>query len=346
MNQRETDWRHSLKRGREGTFSPPSDKIWSLERARREKVILECTSCFSTSIQDWIHVILNWWLSFYMVYKSKLIPEPANFNATEQQSGRFTILDEHPSSCRCLFCFSACKKSHLSCINHYLNTKEWRPTSISNFPFFPPSKSPSNDQSLDVDQRAPRSRRVQYVRCYFAESPIFLLIRWNKHIHQRNFQSAGRCFCYREEISFVPEPYKENQSRSTSMIFNPRAKKENAQQLFECTCLCICASVLRVKSSERVTEEDAVSGRQIKGAEHLPVIRAPTRPWARTVSRYRVRTRLERRPETHGTGEMCQLARIWDGTNTWHRKTKKKKKGLLWVLYRTLKYVLSQKKHV
>lgn len=182
--------------------------------------------------------------------------------------------------------------------------------------FFSFSKSPLNDQSFHVDQRAQRSHRGEYVRCYFSESAIFLLIRWNKHIISEEFQSAGYCFCNHVEISFVPKHYKENQSLLTSMILLSWTKRHNNVRVFT-VCACnVCGISI---STRRVwvrysyiqhlrDKEGDAEWIEIKAskADQLILTRMTTWLWsgAKTVGRYQVKRQIERKQERQT--EMCQ----------------------------------------
>lgn len=85
---------------------------------------------------------------------------------------------------------------------------------------------------ISVNQKAPRSHWVEYIihitlftSHYFTESPIFVPIRWNKHINLKNFKAPSAVFVMTWKLLFVPKHYKKNQSHS--MIFIGRSKRHN-----------------------------------------------------------------------------------------------------------------------
>lgn len=109
---------------------------------------------------------------------------------------------------------------HSPNINYYFSSQEWRQTSVSSFLFPPQNPLWMIHHSL----LSTVHKGAQYVRCYFTESPIFLPIRWNKHINLKNPESAGHCFCFCLEISFRPKHYRNDKSWKTSDIMFHKLK--------------------------------------------------------------------------------------------------------------------------
>lgn len=126
---------------------------------------------------SWHKCVFLWFIAVEL----KLIPKCANFNITER-------LQWKPSALLFYFVLFSLQIIILPVQTITLAQRNDGKPLYPTFFFSFSQNPPLNDQSFDVDQRAPRSHWVEYVRCYFTEGPIFLLIRWNKHINQKDFK--------------------------------------------------------------------------------------------------------------------------------------------------------------